>query len=192
MVVKTLRDRNRLTAMQSIQETALNLFEVGGYRTTTIEDVAAASEVSTSTVYRYFGTKEGLILWDDYDAQVTAELLRQIPGERPLDAMRNALINVLGQLYDADNDRLLRRVRFMYNVSDVTAASAAKGLAGQEELATAFRALSRPPLDDIESRVAASVSMAALRIAVGEWQRRDGETPLADLLQITFDAAQDL
>lgn len=137
-------------------------------------------------------TKENLIIRDDFDVQATAELLRQIPSERPITATRNALINVLGELYDAHNDRLFKRVRLMYNEPYVAAGSIAKGSADQEERASAFHALSQPPLRDLESRVLAGVSMTALHIAVGEWQLRDGQTPFADLLAIAFDAAENL
>ena len=38
----------------------------------------------------------------------------------------------------------------------------------------------------------AGVAMTALHVAVGEWQLREGQTPLADLLAIAFDAAETL
>ncbi|VAV94490.1 hypothetical protein MNBD_ACTINO01-122 [hydrothermal vent metagenome] len=139
------------------------------------------------------GTKKNLIIRDDFDVQATAELLRQIPSERPITATRNALINVLEELYDAHNDRLFKRVGLMYNEPYVAAGSIAKGSAAdQEERASAFHALSQPPLRDLESQVLAGVPMTALHIAVGEWQLRDGQTPFADLLAIAFDAAENL
>jgi AcrR family transcriptional regulator len=53
--------------MRTIQERALDLFDERGFDRVTIEEIAAA-EVSPSSVYRYFGTKEGLIVADEFDS----------------------------------------------------------------------------------------------------------------------------
>lgn len=63
-----LRERKRLTAMRTIQEKALDHFDERGFDAVTIEEIAAAADVSPSTVYRYFGTKEGLIVSDEFAA----------------------------------------------------------------------------------------------------------------------------
>ena len=54
--------------MRTIQERALDLFDARGFDAVTIEEIAAAAEVSPSSVYRYFGTKEGLIVADEFDS----------------------------------------------------------------------------------------------------------------------------
>ncbi|HEY7594201.1 MAG TPA: helix-turn-helix domain-containing protein, partial [Actinophytocola sp.] len=40
--------------MRTIQEQALDLFDARGFDAVTIEEIAAAAEVSPSSVYRYF------------------------------------------------------------------------------------------------------------------------------------------
>ena len=54
--------------MRTIQEKALDLFDERGSNAVTMEEIAAAAEVSPSSVYRYFGTKEGLIVADEFDS----------------------------------------------------------------------------------------------------------------------------
>src|SRR2546421_7188052 len=63
-----LRERWRINAMRTIQEQALDLFDARGFGDVTIEEIAAAAEVSPSSVYRYFGTKEGLVVADEFDS----------------------------------------------------------------------------------------------------------------------------
>ena len=70
----SLRRRNRLAAMRSVQAIAVAMFESGGFEATAVEGVADASGVSTSTIYRYFGTKEMLVLWDERSEVVETEL----------------------------------------------------------------------------------------------------------------------
>ena len=73
-----LRERKRINAMRTIQERALDLFDERGFDAVTIEEIAAAAEVSPSSVYRYFGTKEGLLVADEFDSmsqEAVAEIL---------------------------------------------------------------------------------------------------------------------
>jgi AcrR family transcriptional regulator len=64
-------------ARRAIQECALDLFDERGFGDVTIEEIAAAAEVSPSSVYRYFGTKEGILVADEFDT-MSEEALREI------------------------------------------------------------------------------------------------------------------
>ena len=74
MAGEGLRERKRRTAMDHIQRIDLDLFDAEGYEAVTIEQIAEASEVSPSSVYRYFGTKEGLVISDSDDEAVHAAI----------------------------------------------------------------------------------------------------------------------
>ncbi|MDN6487490.1 MAG: TetR/AcrR family transcriptional regulator, partial [Ancrocorticia sp.] len=69
-----LRERKRRATIQSIQETALDLFDERGFGQVSVEEIAAAADVSPSSVYRYFGTKEGIILADQFDSLTHEDL----------------------------------------------------------------------------------------------------------------------
>ncbi len=75
----------------AIREHALRLIRVQGYAATTVEQIAAAAEVSPSTFFRYFPTKEDAVLYDPYDP-LLAEAFRAQPDDlRPLPALRGAI-----------------------------------------------------------------------------------------------------
>ena len=78
-----LRERKKQKTRWSIQEHALRLFEKQGYEQTTVDQIAAAAEISPSTFFRYFKTKEDVVLEDEYDPMLLA-LLAQEPSDEPL------------------------------------------------------------------------------------------------------------
>jgi AcrR family transcriptional regulator len=86
-----LRERKKLKTRAAIREHALRLIRAQGYPATTVEQIAAAAEVSPSTFFRYFPTKEDAVLYDPYDP-LLAEAFRAQPDDlRPLPALRGAI-----------------------------------------------------------------------------------------------------
>ncbi|HEY0933139.1 MAG TPA: TetR family transcriptional regulator [Trebonia sp.] len=86
-----LRERKKARTRASLREHALRLFREQGYQATTVEQIAAAAEVSPSTFFRYFPTKEDLVLQDDMDTRMVEAFARQPPDLTPIAAIRAAL-----------------------------------------------------------------------------------------------------
>jgi len=89
--VPGLRERKKAKTKTAIQEHAVRLFRAQGYDATPVEQIAEAAEVSPSTVFRYFPTKEDLVITDDYDPVLIAAFEAQPPGLSPIQVLRNAL-----------------------------------------------------------------------------------------------------
>jgi AcrR family transcriptional regulator len=93
---QSLRELKKARTRAAIQREALRLFRERGYEATTVEQVAQAAEVAHTTVFRYFPTKEDLVISDEADPLVFASLRAQPPELSPLEALRAAMREVLG------------------------------------------------------------------------------------------------
>src|ERR671911_220241 len=81
-----LRERKKARTHEAIVDAALDLFERKGYEATTVEDIAAAADVSPRTFFRYFDSKVDLILAKNHETNVgLGALLAERPaGEGPV------------------------------------------------------------------------------------------------------------
>lgn len=85
-----LRERNRARTKAEIRQHALRLFYEQGYTATTMAQVARAADVSESTLFRYFPSKEDLAFQDMYDDLIVGSLRQQPAGLTPIEAIRAA------------------------------------------------------------------------------------------------------
>ncbi len=117
-----LRERKKARTRATIQHHALRLFRKQGYDATTVEQIAEAAEISPSTFFRYFPTKEDVVLLDDYDPLLIAAFEAQPPELSPLRALRNGMREALGTLSPAEWADARERTVLMLTVPQVRAA----------------------------------------------------------------------
>jgi AcrR family transcriptional regulator len=181
-VREDVRGRRRLAFMRRAQATALDLFEARGFHDVTIEEIAAICDVSPPTIYRHFGTKEQLVLWDDYDPVLFESLEERLRVLPLLDALRAAILVPLDRAYAADADRIRRRARLVEKEPSLRAAKAVAMRAFRSELARCFLA-SGAARDALQADVLAGAFSAALESAVEHWAATNGERALRSSIQ---------
>jgi AcrR family transcriptional regulator len=90
-----LRERKKIKTREAIRTATYALIREQGYDATTVEQIAERAEVSPSTVFRYFPTKEDIVLTDEYDALIVEEL-RARPADEPwTESMRHVMHKAL-------------------------------------------------------------------------------------------------
>ncbi len=115
-----LRERKKLRTRASLVQAAVDLCVRQGYERTTVEQIAAAAEVSTRTFSRYFATKDAVVLAfvDDVVDSIAAELRRQPEDLSHLEAIYRAHLDMYHRTEralpgDLTSERLLTMVRII-------------------------------------------------------------------------------
>jgi AcrR family transcriptional regulator len=167
-----LRERWRVEAMRTIQERALDLFDERGFHSVTIEQVATAAEVSPSTVYRLFGTKEGLLVADEFDTMNEEALAELLDLSDPVGSLIAAVVSY----EEKPRDTAHRRVRYFFEEPSVrTAACANLDRAGQRITPL----LVTSGLSEVQARVAANALVFGYFGALEQWHLDGGRRPIA-------------
>lgn len=169
--------------MRKVQEAALRLFRRHGYEAVTVEQIAAAAGVGPATLYRNFGSKERVILWDEYDPLLLERIARHLPLQPPLLAVRDGLIDALSAVYRKDSARILRRARLIRTTPALLAAAAfdmqALRRALGELLATKVK-------DPFRCSILAAAVVVTLEAAINRWVDEKGRRPLAATMRAAF------
>jgi len=116
-----LRERKKAKTRAALQAAALDLFEHQGYDATTVDQIAERAEVSQSTFFRYFPTKEDVVLHDRYDPLLLAELLNQPAELGPIAALRRTLRSVFGSVPADELARERQRALLVISVPELRA-----------------------------------------------------------------------
>lgn len=117
-----LRERKKAKTKAAIQQHALRLFRQQGYDATTVEQIAAAAEVSSSTFFRYFPTKDDVVLYDVLDPPVLAAFRAQPAELSPIQALRGAMRAVFAELPAEETEVQQQRDRLIRSVPELRAA----------------------------------------------------------------------
>lgn len=163
-----LRERKKRKTRETLRAEAMRLFVEQGYAETSIEQIAEAADVSPSTFFRYFPSKERVVLADDIDPMILVAVARQPSDLAPLAVLRNAIVETMTALSVEDRERESARQRLMFAVPELRLALfdelnrnvdlIANGLAGR---------FGRSP-GDFEMRVFAGAVTGALHASIDD------------------------
>ncbi|HKA85252.1 MAG TPA: TetR family transcriptional regulator [Acidimicrobiales bacterium] len=180
----SLRERKKARTREAIIDAALNLFERNGYDNTTIEDIAAAAEVSPRTFFRYFESKLDLIMTrTDSHADDFGPLLADRPaGESLLDALREVLLSQLDA--QLDDPLVLREFQVMLSTPSLRTMAREHFYEEEAGLVSGVAAHLGLDEDDLASHVIGAMIAGALWATVNRWvaegAERDRIMPMLD------------
>ena len=164
-----LRERKKAKTRAAIQEAALRLFDRHGYDATTVDQIAELAEVSQSTFFRYFPTKEDVVLHDRYDPLLLADFAAQPAELSPIAALRRTLRSVFGMLPADELARERQRATLIISVPELRARALDQLASTLQPLAEAIAERTGRAVDDPAVRALTGavmgVSMSAILAA---------------------------
>ena len=183
-----LRERKKLKTRRAIRAAAFSRFTAQGYEGTTVDQIAADAEVSPSTFFRYFPTKEDLIITDDYDPIMEAELRSRPAEESILESLLKAMILPLRTILAEERDEMLMRMQLLLVNPAVRARSLVELNRSRDMLLRVFAERTGRPQQDLALRVQIAAMLAASSETVEYWAEHDGEEDLIELLEQALNA----
>jgi len=162
---ESLRERKKRKTQQALQAAAIRLMTENGFAGTTIEQIADAAEVSPRTFFRYFATKEAVLLTDLQD-EIVAAYLDHAPAELSIiDAYEVAIANAFNDLTDEEWAVEQSRIRLAVGTPELRAAFGANALRPLNDAAAFIAARLGAEPDDLRPRVYAAMLLAAVGAA---------------------------
>jgi AcrR family transcriptional regulator len=172
-----LRERKKLRTREAIQREATRLFLEKGYGATTIEQIAAAVDISPSTFFNYFPTKEDVVFWDRYDP-ILASLITSGPaGETLSEAVFRALDH-LSEALESEREMLTVRLRLVMDEPELKGRAWSEMERSRDFLAAIFAAKTGRDAGDLQLRLVAMVILVASFEAVFDWVREGAKGSL--------------
>ncbi|OZM80555.1 TetR/AcrR family transcriptional regulator [Pseudonocardia sp. MH-G8] len=181
--VAGLRERKKAMTRSALQREALRLFREHGYAATTVEQIAEAADVSPSTVFRYFPSKEELLVLDGHHSladAVARAFAAQPPQLGAVAALRATLRDVLADLPPADRAARLERDVALIAVPELWSANLGLLERALDELGrlVAQRA-DRDPRDVAVRTLTGAVLGVAVRVFLDAGDDPDGDPAAA-------------
>ncbi|MEY9853230.1 AcrR family transcriptional regulator [Leifsonia sp. EB41] len=173
-----LRERNAERTRDHVIDVALELFFSQGYEQTTMEQIAERADVGSTTLYRYFPTKD-LLLLTQFAAFDWGQALRERPADEPLG--RSLALILQSTLESTSSRPETGRLRALIDQVPVARArlwDIATQSRGGLESALADR--TGRPADDVAVTMTARMMYQIYEVAFDQWWAGDHSASAVD------------
>ena len=182
-----LRERRKALTAAELEAAAYRLFGERGFENVTVDDIAAEADVSRRTFFRYFASKEDVLLADHF---VQLARLREAMADRPQDepiitALRNALLSLTSD-FEQRKEIIIIRGRLMRDTPSLQARSLVHQKLWEDAMQEMVAdRLGVDPVKDLRPGVVSASTLAAMRVAFTIWLSAGCK---GDLIELTTEA----
>jgi AcrR family transcriptional regulator len=184
-----LRERKKARTHEAIVVAAIDLFEKQGYDATTVEEIAAAAEVSERTFFRYFESKLDVVMAPKSGEEPKLEdLLAARPtDESPVEAFRQVVRSELAAALEADDLRV-RQFRLVMRTPSLRSFAHEHFNEHRDGFARVFADRMNVPEDALAPQIMATTVSGVMWTVVDRWVEEDtGPEHFVTLLDEAFD-----
>jgi AcrR family transcriptional regulator len=189
----SLRERTRRAVQAEITAQALMLFTEHGFDDTTVEQIAAAAGISARSFFRYFPTKEDVVIGDPhpYGLLLQSSIEACPPDVPPWDALRKAFGLLINAIH-ADPVLSLQASALMLTTPALRARHLEKQILWEELLVpNIVQRLHGDPADrSLQAHAIVSAALSCLDAALNEWSQNGTRNPVENLLDAAIAAVR--
>ncbi|MFE7932031.1 TetR family transcriptional regulator [Streptomyces sp. NPDC057456] len=175
--METLRERKKQRTRDALLRAAVELFTSQGYERTTVDEIAAAVDVSQRTFFRYFaGKDEAALALVEMTVERFVEAVRERPPhEPPMEALRQAVLDGWHSINEVVEsvvpvELYLRMYRVIESTPVLLAAHLRRSVEVEEVLARVVAEREGLDVDaDPRPRLAVAVFSGVMRVTERQW-----------------------
>ncbi|UZE49039.1 TetR/AcrR family transcriptional regulator [Rhodopseudomonas sp. P2A-2r] len=180
-----LRERKRRQTRERLTRVAIELFLARGFEATTLDDIAAAAEISRRSFFHYFASKEDVVLaWQDASTDALIAAIAERPADEPmLTAAENAILTMARQLKP---DEAIALARLKRDTPALRAREQVKYEKMEQAMAAALGRRASDKAGQARARLVAMITTGAIRLASEAWLAQDAHEKPEALVRRTF------
>jgi AcrR family transcriptional regulator len=137
-------------------------------------------------VYRYFGTKEGVLLWDELEPPSWDVLGEELEERPPLEALLTTFERVMQIGFHVPDSVMRARVRMIFELPQLRSAVRDALAAYERDLAAIIA--DRTDEGPLEARVIAVVAIGTFATAIEDWALAPDEQPFVAVAAANLEA----
>lgn len=184
----SLRERKRLETRDALADAAFALFEAQGFEHTTVDEIAAAAQVSRRTFFRYFSCKEEVVFPHQSERIAAFRAALEAAEGPPAARVRTACLQMAAEFAE-HKDELLRQHALLRVTPALLAFDSKQDLEWERSIADVLRDGQRAAAAARRADVWAGAIMGAVRATLRSWYEGGGQ---ADLVRIGTEALDHL
>jgi AcrR family transcriptional regulator len=187
----TLAERKRQLVSDELADAALRLLARQGFEQTTVDELAAAAGVSRRTFFRYFASKEDVVISSVVLVceQIIAEVEARPEQEPPAVAILEAVKTVTLEDFAENREKSVALIRHTEQIPALRARFAERQDLLRDDLAVVLARRAGRELPVPRDQFAAGLGLLAFAGALQHWAASDGREDPAAVLDAAFEEA---
>ncbi|MFE6717976.1 TetR family transcriptional regulator [Streptomyces albidoflavus] len=184
----SLAQRKRQLVADELTEAALQLLALKGFDGVTVDEIVAAAGVSKRTFFRYFASKEDVVVQflADMGTDMCTELASRPAGEPPSTALLRTVLVPLTTC-GAHSEKALPLVRLILSTPALRARFLERQAQWREGLSAELAGrLKLDPATDLYPHLAAGMALTAFDTVLLRWTESEGADDPAELAERAF------
>ena len=187
----TLAERKRQLVRDELAEAALRLLARQGFEQTTVDQLAVAAGVSRRTFFRYFASKEDVVISSVVVVfeGILAEVEARPADEAPAVAIREAVKAVVLEDFAVEREKSVALIRHTQQIPALRARFAERLDLLRDDLAAVLSRRTGREAPAPRDQFAAGLGLLAFAGALQHWAASDGHADPAAMLDAAFEEA---